>query len=287
MMKIRGACMNLKSVSISLLLSSLSGPALAWTMSADFDSGALGTKVDRGGDGFSGAGGGGLYSNETAIKGNSAKLHIEEGKTGFGMWGGEFLFPEKVYRGGNLWYQVHVYFPEDFDHYSYGEGNRLKFLRIQTFTTDNKNRGYLDLYIDQKGSANPFKWIYEGEQRWSNVGNQSDMIVKDRWESYQMQVTLDVTPVNDGGEAEVRIWKNGKLLSHITDRATLQAETDYSSRALLFTYWNGGAPKTQSMFVDEITITTDAPNSFDVQGNSRLPSLIGNPPAKINDFSVE
>jgi len=259
----------------------------AWTIHADFDSGELGAKADKLSDGFSGAGGGSLYSNETAIKGNSAKLHIEEGKTGYGTWGGEFIFPEKAYRGDSLWYQVHVYFPEGFDHYSYGEGNRLKFLRIQTLSSDNKNHGYLDLYIDIKGSTTPFKWIYEGAAKWSNVGNSSDMIIKDRWESYQMQVTLDTVPVSEGGEAEVRLWKNGELLRHITNRATLKTATDYVNRALLFTYWNGGAPKTQSMFADEITITNNSPDNFDALGNPRLPSLVGNPPSRINVLVVD
>src|SRR5680860_731607 len=181
--------MHILKYLITLSLGCFSVGAYAWTIHADFDTGAIGTKADRGNDGFSGAGGGGLYSNETSIKGNSAKLHIEEGKTGYGGWGGEFIFPEKAYRGDSLWYQVHVYFPEGFDHYSYGEGNRLKFLRIQTLSSDNKNHGYLDLYIDKKGSTTPFKWIYEGASKWSNVGNPSDMIIKDLWESYQMQVT--------------------------------------------------------------------------------------------------
>lgn len=270
-----------------LTLVFLSFDAFAWTMHADFDSGRIGTKAEKNRDSFTGAAGGSLYSNETSIKGNSAKLHIGANKTGWGWWGGEFIFPEKVYRGETLWYQAHVYFPESFDHYSYGEGNRLKFLRIHTLTSENKNRGYLDLYIDQKGSENPFKWIYEGAHKWTDVGNQSDMIIKNRWESYQMQVTLDTIPVSDGGHAEVRIWKNGELLSHITNRKTLKVETDYASRALLFTYWNGGAPKTQSMFVDEITITNESPDNFDIQGTPRLKSLIANPPSQIDALTIK
>lgn len=112
----------------------------AWTIHADFDTGMLGTKVDKGPDCLSGSGGGGLYSNTTSIKGNSAKLHIDKGKAGYGMWGGKFIFLKKIYRGDALWYQIHVYFLENFDHYSYGKGNRLKFMRITTRSYDNKNQ---------------------------------------------------------------------------------------------------------------------------------------------------
>jgi hypothetical protein len=279
--------MRISKILSALFLTFFCISVSAWTIHADFDSGEIGTEADNGNDGFSGAGGGSIYSDETSVKGHSAKLHIKEGKTGYGMWGGHFIFPERAYRGDSLWYQVHVYFPEGFDHYSYGEGNRLKFLRIHTLSSDNKNHGYIDLYIDRKGSTNPFKWIYEGAAEWTNVGDESDMIEKGRWESYQMHVTLDTVPVSQGGKAKVRIWKTGRLLRNITNRATLKTETDYASRALLFTYWNGGAPKTQSMFVDEITITNRTPASYDAQGFPSLPSMIFRAPRRIETVNVD
>jgi hypothetical protein len=280
--------MRISKYLIALSLGFFSVNAPAWTIHADFDSGELGTTADRLTDGFSGAGGGSLYSNETVIKGNSAKLHIEEGKTGWGMWGGEFIFPEKVFRGEKLWYQVHVYFPEDFDHYSYGEGNRLKFLRITTRSNENQNQGAVDFLIDMKGSTNPFKWIFEGQNIWSNVGSPEDMIVKGKWESYQIQVTFDTIPLDSGGMAESRIWKNGVLLKHITDKMTLKDETSHTNRALLFTYWNGGSPKSQSMYVDEITITNETPDWKDSHGNPLIKMTPpNNPPSRLESVSVK
>jgi hypothetical protein len=173
---------------------------------------------------------------------------------------------------------VHTYFPSDFDHYSYGEGGRLKFLRLQTYSAGGENMGYPDLYVNTKGSSIPFRWIYEGEQKWSDVGEAEDLIVKDTWESYQMAVTFDDTPKDEGGLAEVRIWKNGKRLVHITDRQTLTADTDFSNRALLFTYWNGAAPKTQHMYADEIIITNEPPLTVDAYGYPMLHNLNSNKP---------
>lgn len=269
--------MRISKYLIALSFGFFSIGASAWTIHADFDSGTIGSKASGENDGFSGAAGGSLYSNETSIRGNSAKLHIEKGKTGWGWWGGAFTFPAKLVRGDTIWYQVHVYFPEDFDHYSYGEGNRLKFLRIQTKSSENRNHGYVDLLIDKKGSTNPFKWIYEGENVWRNVGKPEDMIVKGVWESYQLQVTFDTIPLESGGKAETRVWKNGVLIGHITDRRTLKESTDFSNRALLFTYWNGGSPQTQSMYVDEITITNDTPSWTDSQGNPLIKNTLTNP----------
>lgn len=285
--------MNYIIFPLFLVLSSLAFPALAWTVSADFDSGQVGNQADRGGDGLTGAGGNTIYTTEQAVSGQAAKLTIERGETGYGKWGGELTFPRKAVSGDTIWYQVHTYFPEGFDHYSYGEGNRLKFLRIHTLSSSGDNRGYIDLYIDMKGSYNPFKWIYEGALRWHDVGEPEDMIVLGSWESYQMRVTLDDISVDSGGQAEIYIWKNGRLLEHFTDRRTLTSDTDYAPRALLFTYWNGGAPKTQSMYVDNITITTDRPSGKDSNGIAMVPSMIQGslptqyPPAPIESFSVE
>jgi hypothetical protein len=279
--------MIFKSLALGLLFASLTGPSLAWTISADFDSGQLGTKADKGGDGFSGAGGNSIYTNEQVVSGHAAKLTIEEGSTGYGGWGGEFIFPEKIVSGDTIWYQVHTYFPIGFDHYSYGEGYRLKFLRIHTKSPSGGNNGYIDLYVDKHDDPNPFKWIYEGEAQWRNVGDPTDLIVLGRWESYQMRVTLDDVPSDLGGKAEVYIWKNGSLLQHITNRKTLKSDADYSDRALLFTYWNGGSPKTQSMYVDNITITTDIPKGLDAEGTVMIPGFTPNAPARIENLSIK
>lgn len=259
----------------------------SWTISADFNSGQVGTQAERSSDAFSGAGGDSFYTVQESLVGQAVQMNIGAGKTGYGRWGGEFIFPSKLYKGDTVWYQVHVYFPLDFDHYAYAAGNRLKFMRIHTASEDGENHGYLDLYIDQKGSYNPFKYIYEGSPRWVDVGSPENMIKPNQWESYQIQVTLDNVPKSAGGMAEIRIWKNGTLLTHVTDQKTLKAASDYSNRALLFTYWNGGSPKTQSMYADEITITTERPTWRDSRGNALVRPILTNPPSRINSISVK
>lgn len=248
--------------------------ASAWTIHADFDQGEIGSQADGGGDGFHGAGGLSTYSSDQKLKNRSARIAIKEGTTGYGSWGGEFRFPEKAYKGETIWFSVHTYMPEDFDHHAYGEGSRLKFLRIQTLSSSGSNHGYNDLYFDQKGSEYPFKWIYEGASQWVNVGSDKDRPKKESWESYEMAVTLDTVPVSEGGQAKIRIWKNGSLLKEILDKTTLRDDQGYSNRALLFTYWNGGAPKDQHMYVDEVVITNEQPTNTDDNGNHYVGSLI-------------
>jgi hypothetical protein len=61
----------------------------------------------------------------------------------------------------------------------------------------------------------------------------------------------------------VKFWKvvNGEiklLFSDYTDK-TLKNPGDKVDAFLLFTYWNGGASKTQSMYVDDIWLSTERP----------------------------
>lgn len=271
--------MKLKNISLLtvIIILSISYPAQSkkWRIHASFDEGVIGARADNGGDGFHGAGGHSVYTNEQAIKGNAAKLKINKGSEGWGTWGGYFLFP-KTYRGETIWLLIHTYMPTEFEHYAYSAGNRLKFLRIHTATSLGKHIGFNDFLFDMKNSPSPFKYIYEGEDKWSNIGVYKNSPKKDTWESYEIAITLDCMSVDDGGLACIKIWKNGSLLKKITNRITLKFNDAYADMAYIFTYWNGGSPKNQYMYVDEITITNTQPDKLDKHGNYFLKGLIVN-----------
>lgn len=247
-----------------------------WSKHISFELGVLGVKAE-GIDGFSGAAGKSYTSCGSGeikqLSGKCAQLNIVAGDTGFGVWGGIIGFPQKAYRGETIWYLVHTYMPKGFDYHAYAGGNRLKFLRIHTADSAGKNIGYDDIYFDGLGSINPFIFIYEGELRWYKIGGAPHFPVFDQWESYEFAVTLDTVPAAQGGKAMIRFWKNGVLVEEFRDRITLKTETGYADAAYLFTYWNGGAPKTQSMYVDEITVTNKATNK-DLDGNLYIGGLI-------------
>ncbi|QJR81987.1 hypothetical protein CA267_015110 [Alteromonas pelagimontana] len=236
-----------------------------WTIKSTFESEKLGDRA-KGSTGFKDLAGQSEVTKDQVLSGQSAKIWIKEGQTGYGRWGGDWKFPEPLRRGDKVWFSVHTYMPEEFEPYSSSGGSRLKFLRILTKDSKQKNVGYDDLYVNIKGSNAPFRFIYEGEQRWHNVGRKNDIFQKERWENYQMSITFDSISKDEGGMAEVRIWKDGEKIAHITNRKTLKHVDDLATRALLFTYWNGGAPKDQFMYVDDITITSETPKWTDVDG---------------------
>jgi hypothetical protein len=249
------------------------GPASAWTIIQNFDDLADGASC--GWD----AGTGSTVSSAMAYSGSkSCRLTINQGDTGFGMWGGIINHPSNVGRGGEIWLRVRTFMPAGFNYNSNGEGDHLKFFRFHTMSNSNSNFGYDDWYINPQGTNPPFLFIYEGEQIWDNIGTPQDAIVLGTWETYEYYVHLDTVPAGSGGLARVRTWKNGLLIAELNDRITLETTDGYSDRTHLFTYWNGGSPATQAMYVDDVELTTDTPAARDANGNPFIGMGGGAPP---------
>ena len=248
----------------------LPAKATAWTKHLHFNDGADGVAA-YGEDGFDDAAGGTTYDTEKSYEGGkSARLSVTDGATAFGLWGGIITHPTNLVKGDEIWVRVRTYMPMGFDYNSSGEGAHLKFLRVHTRSDASSNQGYDDWYINPttRNSDVPHKFIFEGQQAWSNFGSNSfGHIVLGVWETYEMYLKLDNVAKDNGGEALVRFWKDGVLLGEATDRITLSTDSSYSDRTHIFTYWNGGAPKTQHMWLDDVVVTSDTPSSVDADGN--------------------
>ena len=267
---------NLRSINMSSSLtkalflaaaSLLSFEASAWRLDLNFNDGAVGAKAQSSGA-FNDAAGGTYYTSAVSYEGGkAAELNITAGSTAFGTWGGIITHPTNLKKGDQVWFRVRTFMPAGFNYDSTSEGNRLKFLRIHTRTSSTSNLGYDDWYINPKGASVPFSFIYEGEQVWENFGTSADKPVLGVWETYEMYVKFDNVPASAGGQARVRVWKNGVLMKDITNRKTLASADAYADRTHLFTYWNGGAPQTQKMYVDDIVLTSDTPAAKDAAGN--------------------
>lgn len=258
--------------------------ASAWTVSQTFDDKSVGTSC-----GWEAAGGSKIDSGNAYSGSKSCRLSVTAGDTAFGNWGGIINHPSRVGRGGEIWVRIRTFMPVGFNYNSNGEGNHLKFFRIHTMSDSNENFGYNDIYINPKGSSVPFQFIYEGEQVWSMIGSLAGLLLDPllgtnkhpiqlgTWETYEFYVKLDTASAANGGQGLVRFWKNGVLMKEIRDRQTLRSADGYSDRTHLFTYWNGGAPATQSMYVDDVVVTTDRPGAKDAAGNAYVGVGVPNP----------
>ena len=250
-------------------------PTYAWTISQNFDSSAVGATCG----GWDAAGASKVSAEKSYSAPNGCKMSINAGDTAFGTWGGIINHPAPLKRGDQLWFRVRMFMPIGFNYNSPGEGNHLKFFRFHTMSAASSNIGYDDIYINPPGSNPPFLFIYEGEQVWDSIGSLSGVlsnplsgpanmpIVLGTWETYEYYVKFDTVPVSKGGMARVRFWKSGVLMADITDRITLATADAYSDRTHLFTYWNGGSPATQSLYIDDVVLTSDTPSAKDALGN--------------------
>lgn len=258
---------------VAMLAAMLPSIALAWRLDMNFNDGVHGTvaRGDLGGGAFTSPGSGSYYTTEISYEGGMAvELNVQEGCTCYGVWGGTIRHPQHLRKGDELWFRVRTYMPTGFNWDSYAEGSHLKFIRFHTQSPDGNNEGYNDWYINRKDAAADVshKFIFEGGQGWTTAADKSQFPVLGVWETYEMYVKFDNVPVALGGGARIRLWKNGILLKDITDKETLKSADSVSDRTHLFTYWNGGAPKTQKMYVDDMVLTSDRPAALDARGNA-------------------
>lgn len=252
------------TVALAGIMSCMHTVAFGWSLVGDFEGNAIG-KPANGltglGEAFSKAT---VTSDRAFDGGKSAKMGIDAGSSGSSSWGGIMYHPVDLYEGSELWFRVSSYFPSSF----IAVGNpRLKFLRVHTQTTAGGNDGYLDLYILPNGqfshdneiigisTVNGVNRVYLGSP-----------LKKDVWETYEVYVKFSSQP----GSGIYRVWQNGNLIYENKTQKTLKTASSYSDRSHIFTYWNGDAPQTQYMYIDDLIITSERPTCQDSKGNNMI-----------------
>ena len=236
----------------------ISTGAFAWTLVGDFEGGSVGQKAN-GPRGLSEAFGKSVIVGTPVFDGTrGAQMGIDAGSDGFGQWGGYMNHPVDLQEGSELWFRISTYFPVDF--IAVGKP-RLKFLRSHTLA------GHLDLYILPGGGFSHDNEII-GVSTAENIQTGAATpfgapLKKDVWETYEVYIKFHSRP----GSAVYRVWQNGKMIYQNTTQKTLSSPSSVSGHSNIFTYWNGGAPQTQFMYVDDVIITSDRPSCQDDNGN--------------------
>lgn len=128
------------------------------------------------------------------------------------------------------------------------------------------NEGYNDIYIWNTAaagtSAKDGRLLHIIESFGSaNTGSWTESAVnlqKGVWETLEMRVVFDDVPITLGGTARTQLWRRvGTTMVPIIDiqnQPTLHKATSVNDGFLLFSYWNGGSPKTQSMYMDRMVV---------------------------------
>lgn len=226
-------------------------------------------------------GGNMLPTTEKVAFGSKAwKTTATQGADEWAMGGGTY-FPSALKKGQSLQAQWSVFFPTDFDWYA-GGGGRLKFFRIRTEPAAGGNSGYHDIYINTLGlgggSSDDGKLvnIFEGLQAWHDT---SEIMTKGEWNTFELRVDFDDVSFSQGGKGRTQLWRKKYnqmvLVLDVKTDPTLASATDVAPFFYIFTYWNGGAPKTQSMYIDRIVFETDLTRlvETDTAGNKIIGGL--------------
>lgn len=221
-----------------------------WDILRDFESGIPGANA-TGVDAFSGSSGLSVYTTEQAAAGSqSVKMTTLQGSEAAFDFGGIVNFTTPAYQTDTVWIRLKTFLPETFSIVTPGNGS-LKYLRIRKRTAAQTHVGYFDFQMrDDTYSNTRYRMIQEGvAANWVNLGPNSP-VPRGVWVDHTLCLFLHATV----GVARVRFWENATLLVDTTTLPTLVNATDEAYAFYLYTYWNGGAPQTQSCYADDIRI---------------------------------
>lgn len=194
-----------------------------------------------------------------------------------------------------IWVRWFEYFPGNFcfansvNGDNGGTGGKMKWMRFQY--PSNTHR--ITLKMDgTPGCAAPcnncmtkmsIDSIVGEAMGWNNIKRRigSAGFPRSQWNALQVYMYLDDVPASAGGKARIRVWINDVLLAEITDVPTLDGATSKLSSVWWGNYWNGGFPKDQHWYLDEVIITSSKPNTTDSGGRPYI-----DPKTRIADFGI-
>lgn len=232
-------------------------------------------------------------SLKLAGRSSSCKLVIQQGSTGRPGDGaatteGDFGFglaltpgdAAGIGEGKEVWVGVRIFIPSDFS-FSTNTG-LLKFLRLDYSQPDPNvgTYGRLDwlatngLYDGTDANAQ-VGWCYGNENhplsQTETVKTGGPLLHRDQWNWVEVYTKVSTNPA----QSDSRLWVNGILTYEVTAGRHVRSRTSAGTYAtatwseevatlpgtdttllhlLLFTYWNGGAPRTQSCNVQDVII---------------------------------
>lgn len=231
--------------------------AFAWTIANDFEGGTVG-QLAGGSSGLSEPYSQTVFSDTIVHAGTrSAKTSFTSGSTGSSQYGGSISFPSNLVSGNELWARGYFYFEPGF---SFACSPVIKIFRIaRVKTSGGGHAGYLSVFSNSSGQILLSNEV-DNDGMNAEYGTGVNFTVG-AWQSIEMYAKLSTTnPI-------LRIWKDGVLIIEKTDYQTLSSSTAVADFGLLYTYWNGGSPKNQVAYNDDIVFTTDQPANRDAKGN--------------------
>lgn len=231
---------------------------------------------------------------------------------GSGDWGFQKLLPAPVTQGGTIrigaWVRVPAGYDwgSDQDHGSGWNGNagagHIKFLRLEKRTSGGVPDGRVEFYVlnglifsdpepDQVGWYSFVEDVGQVEAETKHKIDTAHIFQDDTWHWIELYVKVHAT----GALAERRAWIDGVLIHEQLGASfkyrntsgtyttqtwsaaipTLDDSGGDINRLYVFTYWNGGAPQDQSLYLSDIVFSNNNENASDLVTDSFGNKMIG------------
>jgi len=255
----------------------LAHDSLAWTWTADFETGMIGSRaggspcsgspVTCTGHGISNPYSDSTFDNTYAYSGTkSMKTHFIAGSAGSDTTGGEINYPTQLSSGSEIWGRFYLYTPSP----PAWQWNSI----VKVFRLAHLPGGYISIFNYYGSNSIALSNELDAQVNHERAtGYQFDY---NKWQCLEMYIKFSKT------NGIIRIWKDGILIreenqTRTTDNPpfyhgyqTISSDSDLANYALVWTYWNNGAPQNQDAWVDDIVITTDTPTNRDAYGHPMI-----------------
>lgn len=195
--------------------------------------------------------------------------------------------------GDDIWVSWYQYFPTGFifangiNGDANGGAAAIKWLRLQFEGTSER----ITLGVHATGgwtggaalTEMQYDWVIGEAMDWVNRhGSQANFfdtettpkIPLQQWHQVQMHVHLSAgDSVNADGDGFIRTWVDDTYLGQINHNTMPISGTSNLKSIWMGDYWNGGAPQTQSWYVDRVRIADSAPSTLDAGGRPYIATV--------------
>lgn len=192
---------------------------------------------------------GAVYDNTMSYTGSSQSLKdtITVGTDANGLGWRHWLDWDniKLGVGDEMWLRFDQFLEAGFELNVSGGAPSVKWVGMLS------NSGTSRTYINPMDSASQVSndWYFDAEgqagEEQSNLTAGSGLVLRGVWQRWEFRVKPGKT--NDG---EITIWLDGVRVANLTGINNLASAATHFRNIHFQLFWNGGAPKTQTMWID-------------------------------------
>ena len=175
----------------------------------------------------------------------SMKTTVQSGTSGVASFGFTLNTLPKMLKSSEVWFRFSVNLPDSFD-FTASPALGLGYFNIVSST--GISVGAVESYLTASGEVG-----FKSAPGLSTPELSGTTIPTDQWVVIEQYVKLDDV------SARVKIWVDGTEVLDSTSHLTLSSASDYLGSISLLKIWDGDAPSTQSVWIDEVAVAVKGP----------------------------